>query len=471
MLGVLFVLGVVVAGPGCAVVTPGWFVVLDAFEVDGVVDGVPGVVAPGVVLGVDAGLWAEFVLVPGVRLSVAPGELEPGVLPPGVLELGLLAPGVLAPGPLDPGVLEPGVLDDGVPELGVPDDGPPLRVFVPGELCCGTDGRLPGPPAPPSLGVVRGVDAGVDEVGPTDEGGPLADGVDWPGVVDGVLRGGADDDVVGLLGVPVPPDDDVPPEFGPVRVAVSPPVDAGAGELGMAPPLSPRGADVEGSEVVVGAELVCVGADAARLSTWVPMEPPPVDDEPLVGAGPGADCGCGEVTPPGPELPPLGAEPPGLPPLSVALGDGVGEGLAEGLDDWLLLGPESSKSLRPGLSLRDGEAYELGLESGELLLPESGLGPELPDGEFDEELEPELEPELESELELEPEFELDDESGLDESDPDEFDPDEFELFELDEESEPESLPVPESPAVPESLPVLELPADEDEPSLSGPLFA
>ncbi|WP_223178709.1 hypothetical protein [Streptomyces boluensis] len=340
------------------------------------------------------------------------------------------------------------------------------------------DGRPLGVPEelPLSLGVVlRGVDAGPEEVGLGEEGGPLADGVDVPGVVDGALRGGAEDELVGLVGVPDPPEDGVPPEFVPGRAPASPPVDEGAGELGMPPPppLSPRGVDVEGSEVVgAGAELVCVGEEAARLSTCVPMLPPsPVEGELLDGAGLGdADCGLGEVTPPGLELPPLGVEPPGLPPLSEALGEGLEDGLGEEL-----LGPGSSKSLRPGLSLRVGAVYWLGPESGLLLLPpESELGPgpvfgpegespplseetvlptfgpELLDEEFEfefddesEEFEFELESELELELELELEFESEDE------------------FELD----PESLPVLELLPGPESLP------EGEELLPSGPLLA
>ncbi|MDI3420754.1 hypothetical protein [Streptomyces luteolus] len=435
VLGALGVEGAVVLGELDGFDVPGELPWLE----DGVDGCVPGVVVlPGVVFGVVAGPGAEFVLVPGVRPSAALGVLVLGVLVLGVLELGVLVLGVLVPGVADAGVL------------------------VAGELCWGTDGRPPGVVEPLSLGVVRGVEAGPEDEGLGDEGGPPADGVDVPGAVDGVPRGALDAEGLGL--VAVPPPEGVPPEFVLVRAPASPPVDGAVGEVGMELPPSPRGADVAGSEVVGGgAELVCVGALAARLSTCAPTDPPLfVDGELVEGEGLGADCALGEVMPPGLELPPLGVVPPGLPPLSEALGDG--EGLGEGL----LFGAGSSKSLRPGLSLREGALYWLGPVFGVLLLPpESELGPGPtfgPEG---------LSPLLSAEtvlptfgppllaVEFEPELEFDEELELE--------------FESDVELEPESFPVLELLPVLESLPVFEFepgsPFGREELLPSGPLFA
>ncbi|MDI3390509.1 hypothetical protein QIS99_30585 [Streptomyces sp. B-S-A8] len=143
-------------------------------------------------------------------------------------------------------------------------------------------------PALLSLGVVRGVEAGPEEEGFGDEGGPPGDGFE-PGVDDGLLRGGAEEDGFGPLGVPPPAEDGDPPVLVDPRAPVSP-VDGAVGEVGIAPP-SPRGAVFDVSEIVgVGAELVCVGVGEARLSIWVPM-PGPFGDDPFSfdGAGVGAD--------------------------------------------------------------------------------------------------------------------------------------------------------------------------------------
>ncbi|MFM9373749.1 hypothetical protein ACIDOF_37050, partial [Streptomyces sp. Da 82-17] len=227
-----------------------------------------------------------------------------------------------------------------------------------GPPCCGTEGRPPGVLPAPSPGFGRGVEAGPGFEGLGDDGGGPPG--DVPGVPDGLLRGGAEDDGFGLVAVP-------PPEFEPPWLdgLLRGPGsfwDGEFGDVGMAWLPSPRGGEL--SELVGGgAELVTVGADAARLSTCVPIPLPSlVDGVVLDGEGLGADVGLGEVMPPGLEFPPFGDD---VLPLSE---------LDEGVFDGELSEPESSlKSPSDGPSeLRGGES-ELG-ES-----PRSGPeGPSLP---------------------------------------------------------------------------------------------
>ncbi|MET9832359.1 hypothetical protein ABZ078_24365 [Streptomyces sp. NPDC006385] len=104
--------------------------------------------------------------------------------------------------------------------------------------------------------------------------------------------------------------DEVPPEpLGALCVpgAAPPPVEGAVGEVGMAEPPSVRPPVPPGewSAVGVGAALDCVGALAARPSIWVPIEPPPgEDDVPPDDAGVGADCAVGEDRPDTGEPPP-----------------------------------------------------------------------------------------------------------------------------------------------------------------------
>ncbi|MGW7054740.1 hypothetical protein [Streptomyces sp. NPDC054887] len=198
-----------------------------------------------------------------------------------------------------------------------------------------------------------GVRGGVDGVGLGVEAGPVPVGLGVPGVVEGVLGGLWEG--FGLVGL-VP--DGEPPGvvFVPVRAPAPPSaaVEGAVGEVGMEELPSGRGpAAVEGSAVVgAGAAFDWVGMLAARLSIDVLIEPPLfVAEGVLPPVGVGADCGLGEVRPPGDDEPPR---------LSPALGvllllvsaDGEGDG-----DGAELLGDGSSKSDSVG---REGEFEEEG---------------------------------------------------------------------------------------------------------------
>lgn len=131
------------------------------------------------------------------------------------------------------------------------------------------------------------------------------------------------------------------------------------GDVGMPEPPSERLPVPAGDgSAVVGAEaaLDCVGAPAARLSIWVPIEPPPgEDDVPPDDAGVGADCGLGDDRPDtgeppeceGPDVlgvldePPESVPPGGLPP---------DEGSSKSDRD----GPVEGVGLECGLSEEDG---------------------------------------------------------------------------------------------------------------------
>ncbi|MGW7197278.1 hypothetical protein [Streptomyces chryseus] len=193
-------------------------------------------------------------------------------------------------------------------------------------------------------------------------------------MADGVLGGPWEG--LGLV-APVPDGEPLGVVFAPVRVPAAPSaaVEGGVGEVGIEELPSGRGpAAVVGSAVVgVGAALDWVGMLAARLSMLVLIEPPLlVEEEVLPPEGDGADCGVGEVRPPGEDEPPRLSPALGvLLPVSVA-GDGDGDG-----DE--LLGDGSSKSDSVG---RAGELEEgfcpvsevLGEEESGVLLPVSVLG-------------------------------------------------------------------------------------------------
>ncbi|WP_086866125.1 hypothetical protein [Streptomyces viridochromogenes] len=133
----------------------------------------------------------------------------------------------------------------------------------------------------------------------------------------------------GLVGDVPPPDG--PPELWPEAGAV-PAGEAAVGDVGMPPePPSGRPPEPVGAEspvVGVGVALVCVGAVAARLSIWVPIEPPVGEDDGLLDddACAGADCGDGDDSPDTGE-PPLwdGPDVLGEPDEPVELSEPLGE--------------------------------------------------------------------------------------------------------------------------------------------------
>ncbi|OEJ57499.1 hypothetical protein BGM19_05445 [Streptomyces agglomeratus] len=312
--------GVVDPGPGVLGVVEPVFVFVFAPGVPGVL-GVLGVLGFGVRLGAVPGVgWFGF----GVRLSPAPGVgwCAPGVrvlAPPGVLPLGL--------------VTGPGV-------------GPGTRPSVDG------------------AGVLRG---GVEGVGLGVEAGPVPVpvGLGMPGVLDGVL--GVLCAGLGLVGLVL---DGVLPGvvLVPVRAPVPPSaVEGEVGEVGIEELPSGRGpAVVEESAVVgAGAALDWVGMLAARLSIDVLIEPPPlVDEGVLPPVGVGADCGLGEVRPPGEDEPARLSPALGVLLLVSAVGAGDGAG-----DE--LLGVGSSKSDSVG---GEGGSEAEGLcPVSELLGDESGV--------------------------------------------------------------------------------------------------
>ncbi|WP_369172763.1 hypothetical protein AB5J49_34475 [Streptomyces sp. R28] len=241
------------------------------------------------------------------------------------------------------------------------------------------------------------------------------------------------------------------------------------GDVGMAEPPSERPPELEGegSAVVgVGAALDCVGALAARPSIWVPIEPPPgEDDVPPDDADPdeGADCALGDDRPDTGEPPECeGPDVLGVldePLESEPLDEGPpGEGASKSDRD----GPEEGVGREYGLSEEDEfpeSEPDPGPESGPA--PILGVGMSAPPVSADmplpmfapgmlplpvrvevEESDPD---ELESEdEELEEEESEDEESEEEESDEDESEEDELEL------PGPESLPMspPDGPSYP-----------------------
>ncbi|MBK3647431.1 hypothetical protein [Streptomyces sp. MBT33] len=255
----------VVRSPGVVFPDPG--VLRDVVPSPGRVPLVSREVVPSP--GVDVrGVVPSPGLVPGVVRGVVP---SPGVVLPGVRWLGIRPSGVL-----------PGVRPSGVPDVR-PSPAPGTRPSPVPET------RTPAPPpARPSavadadadadavgVGVLRGA---VDDVGLGVEAGPdpVADAV-----ADAVAEVGltALELGVGLLGLE--PDDAVPPDEVPPCCEppppTPPPVDGATGDVGIDEPPSGRPPPEDGSLDVgadVGAALVCVGALAARLSTFVLMPPP-----------------------------------------------------------------------------------------------------------------------------------------------------------------------------------------------------
>lgn len=479
--------------------------------VDGDGDGVGVLVEGDAALGgVDwEGFWFGLVVLgfwPGVWVRLPPVEsvlLRGGVRSPGVVpglvrgpvpSFGVAVPGLLRGGVRSPGVV-PGVFRGVLPSPGVVVPGRWAGIRPSGVPC--EPGVRPSPtpgtrPSGVEAGVLRGV---VGDVGLGVEAGPVpvAEGV--PGVPEeGFLAG--PELGFGLVadGVPAPPEDPgvwCPPGAGP-------PVEGAVGDVCMPPPPSERPPELagEGSAVVgVGAALDCVGALAARLSIWVPSEPPPgEDDGPPDDADPGAgvDCGLGDDSPDTGEPPPECEGPDVLGVLDEPLDSEPleSEPLDEGLPDKGLSddGPPEEGSSK---SDRDGPAEGVGLEYGlseEDGFPESEPGPEpesgpgpilgagmsappvsadmplpmlapgmlpLPERVELEESDPD---ELESEDdELEDEESEEDESVEDESEDEESDDEESEEDESDDEEDeelelpgPESLPMspPDGPSYP-----------------------
>ncbi|WP_159039091.1 hypothetical protein [Streptomyces sp. JHA19] len=416
---------VCVAGPGDVE----WGVVPPGVDVDGDVVGVlegAGVDLGGVDWeGVDwVGLWPGV----GVRLLPDGSEVWRGVLSPrgvvlwlpGVSERGGVrsprsfgvVPGVLREVALSFGVVL-GVVRGVVPSfgVGVPGRG---RGVLPSPAVVGlargevrSAGDVPGVfrgvvPASP-VGVPPGRCAGIRLSGvPGVRLSPVA-GVRPSGVGAGVLRGTVGDVGRGVEAGPVPAAGAVPgvpeegflagPELGCGLVADGLPPDgaplwlvpgavavaaAAVGDVGMPEPPSERPPEPlgEASLVVgVGAALDCVGAVAARLSTWVPIEPPEgVEDVPGDDVCVGVDCGDGDDRPDTEGPPPLW-EGPG------ALGEPVElVGLSEPLGE-RPPGDGSSKSDRDE-SVGDCVGLEYGVSEEDGLLesvpgpePESGPGP------------------------------------------------------------------------------------------------
>ncbi|RDS62759.1 hypothetical protein DWC19_25280 [Streptomyces sp. M7] len=421
----LWGVGVCVAGPGDVE----WGVVPPGVDVDGDVVGV--LEGAGVDLGgVDwedgdwVGLWPGV----GVRLLPDGSEVGRGVLSPrGVVfwlpgvsvrggvrsprSLGVV-PGLFREVALSFGVVL-GVVRDVVPSLGVGVPGrgrgvlPSVAVvgLVRGEVR--SAGGVPGVfrgvvPASP-VGVPPGRCAGIRLSGVPGVRLSVVPGVRPSGVGAGVLRGTVGDVGRGVEAGPVPAAGAVPgvpeegflagPELGCGLVADGLPPDgpplwlvpgavavaaAAVGDVGMPEPPSERPPEPlgEASLVVgVGAALDCVGAVAARLSTWVPIEPPEgVEDVPGDDVCVGADCGDGDDRPDTEGPPPLW-EGPGV------LGEPVElVGLSEPLGE-RPPGDGSSKSDRDEsvgdcVGLEYGVSEEVGLlESVPGPEPESGPGP------------------------------------------------------------------------------------------------
>ncbi|MET9966851.1 hypothetical protein ABZZ80_13280 [Streptomyces sp. NPDC006356] len=323
-------------------------------------------------------------------------------------------------------------------------------------------------------GVVRGVVEGVVELGVEAGPDPVADAV-VPGVEAGVLRGVTGDVGLGVEAGPVP--EGVPgvpaegflagPELGFGLVAdevpappeapgpwcppgAAPPVEGAVGDVGMPePPPSDRPPEPAGDEsaVGVGAALDCVGALAASPSIWVPMEPPPgEEDVPPDDGAPdvGADCALGDDRPDTGEPPPECEGPDVLGVLDDPL---ESEPLDEGLP-----GEGSSKSDRDEL---DGDCVglEYGLseedefpESTPEPEPESGPAPMLGAGmSF---------PPVSAEMPLPmfaPGMPLPERVDEEESDPDELESEDEESEEEESDEEESELPGPES--LPTSLPM------------------
>ncbi|MEV7448414.1 hypothetical protein [Streptomyces nigra] len=387
----------------------------------GVVLWLPGVSERGGVrsprsFGVVPGVLREVVVSPGV----VPGVLRDVVPLPGVVpgrfrgdvpSLGVV-PALFREVALSFGVV-PGVFRGVVPSfgVGVPGRGrgvlpsPAVVGLVRGEVR--SAGDVPGVfrgvvPASP-VGVPPGRWAGIRLSGvPGVRLSPVA-GVRPSGVGAGVLRGTVGDVGRGVEAGPVPAAGAVPgvpeegflagPELGcglvvdglppdgpplwlvPGAVAVAA---AAVGDVGMPEPPSERPPEPlgEASLVVgVGAALDCVGAVAARLSTWVPIEPPEdVEDVPGYEVCVGVDCGDGDDRPDTEGPPPLW-EGPG------ALGEPVElVGLSEPLGE-RPPGDGSSKSDRDE-SVGDCVGLEYGVSEEDGLLesvpgpePESGPGP------------------------------------------------------------------------------------------------
>ncbi|MCL6672702.1 hypothetical protein [Streptomyces panaciradicis] len=424
---------------------------------------VRGVVrSPGVEF---AGLLREVVPSPGVLRDVVP---SPGVDVRGVVPSPGLVPGVVLRGAVpSPGVVLPGVRWLGIRPSGV----------LPGvRPSPAPDTRSPAPPpeARPSavadadadadavgVGVLRGA---VDDVGLGVEAGPDPVAVAVPdALAEAVLA--APELGVGLLGLE--PDDVVPPDelptCGEPPPLTLPPVDGATGDVGIDEPPSGRPPPADGSldvGVDVGAALVCVGALAARLSTFVLMPPPcpPVDgvaDVPPDDAEAATVCGVGDDRPETDEPPPEwegpetfgpSDEPPeSAPPEDELLGEGSSKSDSVG-PAWDTVGRAAPESAPDPASAPDPESD-----------PESEPGPEPTSGA------PMVLPPVSADI---PPPMFAPESwpprvDAEESEPSECDP------EPDEESEPPSLPEPSEP--PEPLDPSELvdpsdPLDPSEPS-------
>ncbi|MFJ6650954.1 hypothetical protein ACIQPS_35655 [Streptomyces sp. NPDC091290] len=423
--------------------------------------------SPGVVLGVFRGVEASLGLIPGALRDVEVScgvelvlvrDVVPSVVVgrgrgvlPSVPVVGLPRGAVRSPG----GV--PGVYRGVVPAS--PAGVPPGRCA--GIRPSGVPGvRLsPAPGTRPSgVGVLRGT---VGEVGRGVEAGPVPAAGAVPGALaEGFLAG--PELAAGLVGDVPPPDG--PPELWPEAGAV-PAGETAVGDVGMPPdPPSGRPPEPVGAEspaVGVGAALDWVGAVAARLSTWVPIEPPEGDDDGVLDvACVGADCGDGKDSPDTGEPPlcdgpdglavlgepdePAGlSEPPGERPPGEGSsksdrdesdGDCVGREYGVSEEDGLLEsepGPEPESGPAPTL----GPPMLLPPVSADMPLPMPVPGTLLPVPE--RVVVDESDPfELASDPpELEPESEFDDEEL--EEDEDEESEDEDDLEPL---SEPESLP-------------------------------
>lgn len=339
--------------------------------VDGEGD-VVGVLVDGdaVLGGVDcAGFWFGVVVLgfwPGVLVRLPLVEsvlLRGGVRSPGVV------PGLFREEVPSFGVVFLGVFRGVLPSPGAVPPGRWAGIRPSGVLCAGVPGVRPSPapgtrPSGVEAGVLRGV---AGEVGLGVEAGPVpvAEGV--PGVlVEGFLAGPE-------LGFGLVAEEGPPPEAPGLWCppGTAPPVEGAVGEVGMPePPPSDRPPELDGDEsaVGVGAALDCVGALAASPSIWVPIEPPPgEDDVPPDDAAPdvGADCALGDDRPDTGEPPPECEGPDVLGVLDEPL---ESELLDEGPPD-----EGSSKSDRDGPE--EGVGRENGL-SEEDEFPESDPGPE-----------------------------------------------------------------------------------------------